>query len=102
LIGASLQVYFFGLVLLLVFVYTTGLLPAPSYTPITQNPGQWPLGLLLPWIPLGFLNSALYARLSRAQMLETLSEDYVRTPRAKGLVERKVYTQHAFRAAFTL
>jgi peptide/nickel transport system permease protein len=101
LIGASLQVYFFGLVLLLVFVYTTGLLPAPSYTPITQNPGQWALGLLLPWITLGFLNSALYARLSRAQMLETLSEDYVRTARAKGLVKRKVYTRHALRAAIT-
>jgi peptide/nickel transport system permease protein len=101
LIGASLQVYFFGLVLLLVFVYSTGLLPAPSYTPFTQNPAQWALGLILPWVTLGFLNSALYARLSRAQMLETLSEDYVRTARAKGLTKRKVYTRHALRAAIT-
>jgi peptide/nickel transport system permease protein len=101
LVGASLQVYFFGLVLLLVFVYSTGWLEAPSYTPITENPAQWAKGLLLPWITLGFLNSALYARLSRAQMLETLSEDYVRTARAKGLVKRKVYTRHALRAAIT-
>nr|WP_296065714.1 ABC transporter permease [uncultured Actinoplanes sp.] len=101
LVGASLQVYFFGLVLLLLFVYTTGLLPAPSYTPISENPGRWALGLILPWVTLGFLNSALYARLSRAQMLETLSEDFVRTARAKGVVKRKVYTRHALRAAIT-
>jgi peptide/nickel transport system permease protein len=101
LVGASLQVYFFGLVLLLVFVYSTGLLPAPSYTPFTENPGKWAVGLILPWLTLGFLNSALYARLSRAQMLETLSEDFVRTARAKGLPKRKVYLRHAFRAAIT-
>lgn len=101
LVGASLQVYFFGLILLLILVYGTGLLPSPSYTPITQNPFQWALGLLLPWITLGFLNSALYARLSRAQMLETLSEDFVRTARAKGLPKRTVYLRHALRAAIT-
>lgn len=101
LVGASMQVYFFGLILLYVLVYTTGLLPFPSYTPLTDNPAKWALGLLLPWLTLGFLNSALYARLSRAQMLETLSEDYVRTARAKGLPLRKVYTRHALRAAIT-
>ncbi|HEY0000726.1 MAG TPA: ABC transporter permease [Actinoplanes sp.] len=101
LVGASLQVYFFGLVLLLLLVYRTDLLPAPSYTPFTENPAKWALGLLLPWITLGFLNSALYARLSRAQMLETLSEDFVRTARAKGLPKRQVHTRHALRAAIT-
>ncbi len=101
LVGASLQVYFFGLVLLLVFVYSTGLLPSPTYTPFTENPAKWAYGLILPWVTLGFLNSALYARLSRAQMLETLSEDYVRTARAKGLPKRKVYFRHALRAAIT-
>lgn len=101
LVGASLQVYFFGLVLLIVFVYATGWLAAPSYTPFTQNPLAWAGGLLLPWLTLGFLNSASYARLSRAQMLETLSEDFVRTARAKGLPLRTVYTRHALRAAIT-
>jgi peptide/nickel transport system permease protein len=101
LVGASMQVYFFGLILLYILVYTTGLLPFPSYTPLTDNPAKWAVGLLLPWLTLGFLNSALYARLSRAQMLETLSEDYVRTARAKGLPLRKVYTRHALRAAIT-
>jgi peptide/nickel transport system permease protein len=99
--GASMQVYFFGLILLYLLVYATGWLPFPTYTPLTENPAKWALGLLLPWITLGFLNSALYARLSRAQMLETLSEDFVRTARAKGLPLRKVYTRHALRAAIT-
>lgn len=99
--GASMPIYFFGLVLLYVLVYTTGLVPFPSYTPLTENPAGWALGLLLPWMTLGFINSALYARLSRAQMLETLSEDFVRTARAKGLPLRKVYTRHALRAAIT-
>ena len=44
--------------------------------------------MLMPWITLGLINSAIYARLSRAQMLETLSEDYIRTARAKGLPTR--------------
>jgi peptide/nickel transport system permease protein len=99
--GASMQVYFLGLILLYIFVYLTHILPFPTYTPLTQNPGKWAVGLILPWITLGFLNSAIYARLSRAQMLETLSEDYVRTARAKGLPLSRVYTKHALRAAIT-
>src|SRR5258706_12049931 len=55
--------------------------------------------MILPWLTLTLFNSALYARLSRAQMLETLSEDYVRTARAKGVPKRSVYLKHAFRAA---
>jgi peptide/nickel transport system permease protein len=99
--GASMQVYFFGPILLLIFVYTTGLLDYPSYTPIAENPLKWASGLVLPWFTLAFLNSAIYARLSRAQMLETLSEDFVRTARAKGLPLRRVYGKHALRAALT-
>ena len=59
--------------------------PAAAYTPITQNPLQWAYDLILPWITLAFLFSAHYARLTRAGMLETMSEDYIRTARAKGL-----------------
>ncbi|SNS87915.1 peptide/nickel transport system permease protein [Asanoa hainanensis] len=99
--GASMQVFFFGLILLYGLVYATGWLDFPSYTPFTENPLKWAQGLILPWVTLGFLNSAIYARLSRAQMLETLSEDYVRTARAKGLPLGRVYTKHALRAAIT-
>jgi peptide/nickel transport system permease protein len=98
---ASTQTYTLGGVLLLVLVYSTGLLPNPSYTPITEDPIAWAGGLLLPWITLGLINSALYARLSRAQMIETLTEDFVRTARAKGLPARTVNRRHALRAAIT-
>ncbi len=99
--GASMQLYFVGGVLLLVFVYTLKILPYPRYTPITDNPLQWAEALVLPWCALAFLFSAIYARLSRAQMLETLSEDFVRTAEAKGLRRRTVVGKHALRAALT-
>lgn len=98
---ASLQLYFVGAVLLLVFVYQLKLLPTPRYTSIFHNPLDWARGLVLAWVALGLLFSAIYARLSRAQMLETLSEDFVRTARAKGLPKTKVYARHALRAAIT-
>ena len=56
---------------------------------------------MLPWVTLAFLYSALYARLTRAGMLETMGEDYIRTARAKGLPERTVVVQHGLRAALT-
>ncbi|RKN39876.1 ABC transporter permease [Micromonospora endolithica] len=99
--GASLQLYFVGAVLLLVFVYNLGWLPVPSYTSVFDDPLKWAGGLVLAWLSLAFLFSAIYARLSRAQMLETLSEDFVRTARAKGLPKRTVYGRHALRAAIT-
>jgi peptide/nickel transport system permease protein len=99
--GASMQLYFVGGVLLLVFVYTLKVLPYPQYTPITESPVRWAQALILPWCALAFLFSAIYARLSRAQMLETLSEDFVRTAEAKGLRRRTVVGKHALRAALT-
>ncbi|GAB3815806.1 ABC transporter permease [Micromonospora zhanjiangensis] len=101
LVGASMPILLFGPLLLIIFVYEGGLLSYPQYVPLTQDPLKWASAMVLPWIALGFLNSASYARLSRAQMLETLSEDFVRTARAKGLAKAKVYGRHALRAAIT-
>ncbi|EWM67636.1 oligopeptide ABC transporter permease [Micromonospora sp. M42] len=98
---ASLQLYFVGAVLLLVFVYSLKILPTPRYVPFLENPIEWARGLVLAWVTLALLFSAIYARLSRAQMLETLSEDFVRTARAKGVAKRNVYGRHALRAAIT-
>jgi peptide/nickel transport system permease protein len=99
--GASMQLYFVGGVLLLVFVYSLKLLPYPRYTPLLDDPLAWLGALVLPWCTLAFLFSAVYARLARAQMLETMSEDFVRTARAKGLPERTVVRRHVLRAAVT-
>jgi peptide/nickel transport system permease protein len=57
--------------------------------------------MVLPWLTLAFLQAALYARLTRAGMLETMGEDYIRTARAKGLPERAVIFKHGLRAALT-
>ena len=99
--GVSLPIYFTGLVLLTLFSYKWNLLPNVHYVGITDNPVSWARNLLLPWVSLAFLYAALYARLTRAGMLETLGEDYLRTARAKGLSERRVIVRHALRAALT-
>jgi len=99
--GASTQVYVLGLMLTSIFVYELHWLPRPTYTPLFDNPVRFFSGMLLPWITLALINSATYSRLSRAQMLETLSEDFVRTARAKGASLRTVNYRHALRAAIT-
>ena len=99
--GASLQIYFIGIVARAFFVDKLQWLPQPGYTPLTENPGKWFAGLLLPWLVLAFVNAALYARLSRASMVEALQEDFVRTGRARGLSRRSIYVKHAGRAAIS-
>jgi peptide/nickel transport system permease protein len=99
--GVSLPIYFTGLLSLAIFVYWLGWLPSAGYTPFLESPVDWFVGLILPWITLSFLFAATYARLTRANMLETLGEDYVRTARAKGLRERDVIGKHALRSGLT-
>jgi peptide/nickel transport system permease protein len=100
--GVSLPIFFTGMIALLVFSYKLQwTAPGGTYTPFTQNPGEWFYDLLLPWIVLALQFSAQYARLTRAGMLETLGEDYIRTARAKGLRERDVNVRHGLRAALT-
>jgi peptide/nickel transport system permease protein len=55
----------------------------------------------MPWAALALLYSAFYARMVRGNLLETMSEDYIRTARAKGLSERKVVFKHGLRASLT-
>jgi peptide/nickel transport system permease protein len=97
----SLPSFFTGLMLLYFIVIKYGLMTFPSYVGFLDNPYEWAKNLLLPWITLAFLFAALYTRLTRANMLETMGEDYIRTARAKGLSERKVIFKHGLRAALT-
>lgn len=99
--GMSTPAFLVGLLLFIVFCVTLQWLPAPSYVPLTQNPLQWAENLLLPWFTLAVVSAAYYARLTRTQMLETLSEDHIRTFRAYGLSERRVIGRHALRGALT-
>jgi len=98
--GVSLPIFFTGAIALLLFSYRWQIFNV-VYVGITTNPFQWARNLVLPWVTLAFLYSALYARLTRAGMLETMNEDYIRTARAKGLPERTVIFKHGLRAALT-
>ena len=100
--GVSLPIFFTGMIALLVFSYKLQwTAPGGTYTPFTENPAAWFYALILPWTVLALQFSAQYARLTRAGMLETLGEDYIRTARAKGLRERDVNVRHGLRAALT-
>jgi len=99
--GVSLPIFFTGLISLALFSYKWPIFPNVQFVPFSQNPFLWARNLVLPWVTLAFLYAALYARLTRAGMLETMSEDYIRTARAKGLQERTVIVKHGLRAALT-
>jgi peptide/nickel transport system permease protein len=101
LLGVSAPVFWLGLMALWIFWQQLDVLPGTGFVPITEDPAQWLLHLILPWCVLALLFAAFYARMVRSNLLETLGEDYIRTARAKGLSERKVVFKHALRSSLT-
>lgn len=100
--GVSLPIFFTGLLSLSIFSYSLGWTPGGGTDPLSAGTiGGWFSALILPWVTLAFLYSAGYARLTRAGMLETMNEDFIRTARAKGLKERTVVVKHGLRSALT-
>lgn len=101
LVGTSLPAFFTGLLLIFTFVFWIPIFPAPRYVEFDRDPLFWFLNMLLPWITLALLYSAVYARLTRDGILETMNEDYVRTAKAKGLSSGVVVRKHVLRSALT-
>jgi peptide/nickel transport system permease protein len=106
LLAISAPVYWLGLMGLFFFSEDIGrvvkIFPgAGSYVPFSQDPAKWFGSLLLPWLVLAASFAAFYARLLRSNLIDTMSQDYIRTARAKGLSERAVIWRHAVRAAIT-
>ncbi|MGY0233210.1 ABC transporter permease [Longispora urticae] len=101
LVGASTQSFFLGLLLQGVFVYQLGWLPRAEYVSPMVSPGRWFAGMFLPWLTLGLLNAAIFARLARSEMVELLPEDFVRTARAKGVKSRRISVRHVLRAGLS-
>lgn len=99
LFGSALQIYFFGYIAMFFLVTKLGLFAQPSYTPLTEDPVAWASGLLVPWFVLAVIFTANYTRMTRSQLVEELSEDYVRTARAKGLSRANVFFRFAWRGA---
>jgi peptide/nickel transport system permease protein len=71
--------------------------PPLGYTPLTEDPVMWFKHLVIPWITLSLLYIGLYSRVLRSAMIETESQDFVRTARAKGLSRRRVLARHTLR-----
>ena len=91
----------FVLAYLLIYLFAVELdwLPVQGYTPLSKGFWPWLSNIILPSVTLALAYMALIARITRASMLETLNSDYLRTARAKGLLERRVIMKHAFRNA---
>jgi peptide/nickel transport system permease protein len=106
LVAISAPAYWLGLVSIYLFSKDLGkLIPifdaTGDYTPITKDPIAWASALVLPWIVLATTFAAVYARFLRANLLDVMGEDYIRTARAKGLGERRVVLKHGLRSAVT-
>ncbi len=97
LIGLSAPAFYIGILLIYFFSANLGWFPAIGAGTFSE-PGDNLKALVLPAITLGLVETAYVARMTRSVMLNVLSEDYVRTARAKGLTERTVMAKHALRA----
>ena len=91
-VGISMPVYWLGIILILVFAVWLHVLPASGASSLTS--------LILPSFTLGVFSMAIVARMTRSTMIDELGQDFVRTVRAKGVVERVVIYKHALRNAF--
>ncbi len=98
-LGFSVPVFVIGYAMMWLFSITLGWFPVQGYKPIAE--GFWPFlrSITLPTVALGIIYVALIARITRASMLEVLTEDYMRTARAKGLDNNALLIRHALRNA---
>lgn len=99
--GLSIPNYVLALVLQYVLVVQLQWLPFPQAVPFGEDPGRWFLNFVMPWIVLAVGYAAAYTRLTRANVIDTLQENFVRTARAKGLAPHLVWRRHALRPALT-
>jgi peptide/nickel transport system permease protein len=103
-VGLSIPTFVTGILLSFFLFFklsTYGLrwFPDGGYVPLTQNPFEWFRHLLLPWATIAIAEISIFQRVVRASMLDVLSADYIRFARAKGATERRVYFDHALKAA---
>jgi len=94
-LGFSVPVFVAGYVMIWIFSMQFGWLPSQGYSRIADGVGPWLRNLVLPCTTLALMYAALIARVTRAAVSEALTEDYVRTARAKGISERRMLVRHA-------
>ena len=97
LVGISLPVFWVGALMNYYLGFKLGIFPNGGYVPLTENPADWFIHMVMPWTALSLLFIGFYSRVLRSNVLDTMNEDYVRTARAKGLSERRVMIAHVLR-----
>lgn len=97
LVGIAVPVFWLGAMLSHYLGYVAGIFPNGGYVEFLDSPAEWLWHLVLPWFTLAVLFVGLYSRVLRADVLETMNEEYVRAARAKGLSERRVMLKHVLR-----
>lgn len=99
LIGISMPVFWLGLIFRYLFAqsHPFSWFPDGEYVPLTSNPWQWFVHLIMPWFVLAVLFIGFYGRVLRSNILDTINEDYVRTAKAKGLPPNRVLVKHVLR-----
>jgi peptide/nickel transport system permease protein len=95
--GISVPVFWLAAILINYLAYETGIFPSGGYVTLAPNPLDWAYHLVLPWVTLAAVQAGFYSRVLRANMIDAMGKDYVRTARAKGLSERRVMTRHVLR-----
>jgi peptide/nickel transport system permease protein len=95
--GISIPVFLLGPVLIYFAADKLQILPNGGYVGLSEDPWGWFTHLILPWLTIAVLSIGFYSRVLRANMLDVMDEDYVRTARAKGLSEHRVMTRHVLR-----
>src|SRR5690606_9864854 len=98
-LGLSLPTFWLGLLMIMLFAVTLQWLPAAGYASLSDGVGRTLRYLVMPAVALGFSQAAVIARMTRASLLDTLGEDFVRTARSKGLPPARVVFRHALRNA---
>ncbi len=98
-LGFAVPVFLIGYLLIYVFAIQLRWLPVQGYRPLSQGIDQTLRSIALPSIALGMVYMALIARITRASMLEVLSEDFIRTAHAKGVATPAILLRHALKNA---
>jgi peptide/nickel transport system permease protein len=97
--GLAIPSFWLGILLILTLLVVFKWLPPMVYTPLWVNPWQNLAQLVWPAVAVGYRYSAVATRMTRSAMLEVLREDYIRTARAKGLVQKLILSRHALKNA---
>ncbi len=99
-VGVSVPDFWMGILLILLFAGTLGWFPPSGYVSPLENPIDWLHHVTLPAVTIGLVSGSILTRFVRSAVLESLSQDYTRTARAKGLPERDVVRRHVLRNAW--